>query len=294
MMTKVAPGALVAIVTLLAAGTDVARAAEPNVHQIYITTSGPSEGVRWYVRHLKCESIPDRADAAKCGPVELVFVAQPTMGSTQGTGVNHISFSFPDLKAKMSELEKVGVSGTGVRLQRLPDGATFQDVPGLFKAGFIFDPWGTRIELVEDPEHLGFHHVHLSATDPTATLAWYRKTFGGKPGKLKGQVDGLQFNGVWLLASRQEEGKPATTAGRAIDRVAFVVTDVDKTAADLRKQGVTLLKEPAAGRGGANAPKWALVAGPDNVRLAVVETGFTGPVVDRAPAAAAAADPRGP
>ena len=294
MMTKVGPGALVAMVTLLAAGTDVARAAEPNVHQIYITTSGPSEGVRWYVRHLNCESIPDRADTAKCGPVELVFVAQPTMGSTQGTGVNHISFSFPDLKAKMSELEKVGVGGTGVRLQRFPDGATFRDVSGLFKIGFIFDPWGTRIELVEDPEHLGFHHVHLSATDPTATLAWYRKTFGGKPAKLKGQVDGLQFNGVWLLASRQEEGKPATTAGRAIDRVAFVVADVARTAADLRKQGVTLLKEPTPGRGGANAPKWALVAGPDNVRLAVVETGFTGPVVERAPAAAAAADPRGP
>lgn len=147
MTMKPGCGALVAVVALLAA-PDAARAADANVHQIYITTSGPSEGVRWYAQHMKCESIPDRPDAAKCGPVELVFVSQPTQGSTQGTGLNHISFSFPDLKAKMTELEKVGVGGTGVRLQRYPDGATFRDVPGLFKVGFIFDPWGTRIELV--------------------------------------------------------------------------------------------------------------------------------------------------
>ena len=32
-----------------------------------------------------------------------MFLVQPTRGSTQGTGVNHISFSFPDLTAKMKE-----------------------------------------------------------------------------------------------------------------------------------------------------------------------------------------------
>ena len=53
--------------------------------------------------------------------------------------------------------------GAGVRLQRFEDGSTFRDVPGLFKIAFIFDPWGTRIELAEDPDYLGFHHIHLSA-----------------------------------------------------------------------------------------------------------------------------------
>src|SRR5262245_33100875 len=290
MMTKAGSWALVAVVMLLAEGAGVAGAAEGTVHQIYITTSGPSEGVRWYVQYMKCEAIPERTDAAKCGAVELVFVPQPTTGSTQGTGINHISFSFPDLKAKLTAFEKAGVRGLGVRFQRFPDGTTFHDVAGLFKLGFIFDPWGTRIELVEDPDRLGFHHVHLSATDPAATLAWYRKMFGGKPARLKGQVDGLQFDsGVWVLASRQEEGKPASTEKRAIDHVAFVVKDFDKAAADLRKQGVTFLKDPAPGRGGA---KGALVAGPDNVRVALVETGFTGPAVERA-AGSVAADARG-
>ena len=106
-----------------------------------------------------------------CQGVELVFVPQSTTGGSQGTGVNHIGFSYADLMAKMATLEAVGVRGSGVRLQRFADGSTVRDVPGLFKLAFVFDPWGTRIELVEDAERLGFHHVHLSATDP-----------GGHPG----------------------------------------------------------------------------------------------------------------
>jgi catechol 2,3-dioxygenase-like lactoylglutathione lyase family enzyme len=293
-MMNVSARALVAVLALVAAGAETARAAEANVHQVYITASSPSEGVRWYVRHMKCEAVADRTDTAKCGRVDLVFLVQPTMGGTQGTGVNHIGFSFPDLKAKMTELEKVGVRGAGVRLQRFPDGATFHDVPGLFKLGFVFDPWGTRIELVEDPEVTGFHHVHLSAMDPTATLAWYRKMFGGKPARLKGQIDGLLYDGVWVLAARQEEGKPANTEGRAIDSVAFVVKDFDQASADLRKQGVTFVKQLPASGGGSK--KGALLAGPDNVRVAVVEPGFTTmTVVARGSTpAVAAADPRGP
>ena len=149
-------GALASLVAMPA----MARAAD--YHHVHITASSPTEGVRWYNRYLDCEPVADRPDAADCGGVELTFVVQPTLGSTQGTGVNHISFSYPDLTAKMAELEAVGVRGSGVRLQRFPGGATLRDIPGLFKIGFIFDPWGTRIEMVEDEDTLGFHHVHLS------------------------------------------------------------------------------------------------------------------------------------
>ena len=72
-----------------------ARAAD--YHHVHITASSPSEGVRWDNRYLDCEPVADRPDAADCDGVELIFVVQPTMGSTQGTGVNHISFSYPNL-----------------------------------------------------------------------------------------------------------------------------------------------------------------------------------------------------
>jgi catechol 2,3-dioxygenase-like lactoylglutathione lyase family enzyme len=241
--------------------------------------------VRWYVDHLGCQRIADRTDAAQCGTVELMFVVQPAMGSTQGTGVNHIAFSVADLPAKMAALEKIGVRGIGIRFQRFEDGATFRDAPGLFKYGFIFDPWGTRIELVEDAEALGFHHIHLSAADPAATLKWYQGALGGTPASLKGRVNGLRFGNVWLLVARHEEGTPATTTGRAIDHIAFVVKGLDDASADLRKQRVTFVEQPAVPPGGRSAAKRALLAAPDSVSVEVVEPGFAGVKVDSAPAA---------
>ena len=275
--------ALVAAVASLILSPALARAAD--YHHVHITGSSPSEGVRWYSRHLDCEPVADRPDAADCDGVELIFVVQPTMGSTQGTGVNHIGFSYPDLTAKMAELEAVGVRGSGVRLQRFPDGSTLRDVPGLFKLGFIFDPWGTRIELVEDVDYLGFHHIHLSATDPAATLAWYQDMFGGEPASLKGRLDGLLFGDVWVLVSEHGEGTPATTRGRALDHIGFVVPDLDAAAADMRRKGVVFQEEPAVPEGGRTSAQRAFIVGPDNVRLAVVETGWAGVAIERAPEA---------
>ena len=281
--------ALVVAVASLVAIPAAARAAD--YHHVHITGASPSEGVRWYTRHLDCEPVADRPDAADCDGVELIFMVQPTMGSTQGTGVNHIGFSYPDVVAKMAELEAVGVRGSGVRLQRFPDGSTLRDVPGLFKIGFIFDPWGTRIEMVEDPDTLGFHHIHLSATDPEATLAWYQDVFGGEPASLKGQLDGLRFGDVWVLAMEHGDGIPATTRGRALDHIGFVVPDLDTAAADMRRRGIVFQEEPAVPEGGRTSAKRAFVVGPDNVRLAVVETGWAGVATARADVVAADLEP---
>ena len=266
------------VVAVVAVGVlvtpELVRAAD--YHHVHITSASPSQGVAWYARHMGCEPVTDRSDAANCYGVEVVFVPQTTSGGSQGTGVDHIGFSFRDLTAKMAELEAVGVRGSGVRLQRNPDGSTLRDVPGLFKIAFIFDPWGTRIELVEDPETLGFHHVHLSASDPAATLAWYRDVMGGEPASLKGRLDGLRFDGVWFLVTRNAAGVPGSTVERAIDHIAFVVDDLDSASVGLRSQGVRFEQEPAVPDGGRTSAKRAFLVGPDNVRVAMVETGFAG------------------
>ena len=274
-----APIASVAAVALLPTAALAA-----SYHHVTITAPSPTEAVRWYTTHMDCQPVAERTDVANCQGVELEFVIQTTLGGTQGTGVNHIGFSFPDLAAKMAELEAVGVGGAGVRLQRFEDGATFRDVPELFKLGFIFDPWGTRIELVEDPDRLGFHQVHLSATDPAATLAWYEQVLGGEPARLKGQLDGLRFDDIWMLVSQHDEGAPAPTAGRALDHLGFVVPDLDVVAAAMREQGVEFEQQPMVPVNGRSAAKRAFLAGPDNVRVAVVESGWAGVVAEQATA----------
>ena len=279
---------LLAAALFVTGAPEMARAAEADYHHVYITSSAPPESVRWYIRHLGCEAIADRDDAANCNGVDVAFIVQPTMGSTQGTGVNHIGFSFADLTAKMAELEAVGVRGSGVRLQRFSDGSTLRESPGGYLHGYIFDPWGTRIEMVEDPDKLGFHHIHLSATDPAATLAWYQQIFGGEQAAHAGTDDGLQFDNLWIFATEHPEGTPATTEGRAIDHIAFVVDDLDATAEEMRSAGVEFAEGPQVPANGRTSARRALVRGPDNVRLAVVETGFAG--IDSASAAPVFAD----
>ena len=119
-----------------------------------------------------------------------------------------------------------------------------REAPGLFKYAFIFDPWGTRIELVEDSDYLGFHHIHLSSTDPDETLAWYQSVLGGERDSLRGQLDGLRYGDVWLLAMEHEEGIPATTEGRAIDHIGFVVDDLGNAANEMRSAGAEFQQDP--------------------------------------------------
>ncbi|WP_428100780.1 VOC family protein [Candidatus Rariloculus sp.] len=268
--------ALAGAAALLALTCGVAAAA--GVDYVHIAVPSPIEAVKWYTEHMECAPSVKQADAADCHGVEVEFGVAPTLGGTPGTGVNHIGFSFPDLEAKMSELEAVGVRGAGVRLQRFEDGSTFRDVPGLFKLGFIFDPWGTRIELAEDPDYLGFHHIHLSSADPAATLAWYQDVLGGVPAILKGRLNGLLFDDVWLLVSQHEEGVPAPTAGRTLDHLGFVVADIDTAAADMREQRVVFEEAPAVPDNGRSGARRAFLAGPDSVRVAVVETDWAGVV----------------
>ena len=274
----------IALLAAVALGAAPASVWAADYHHVHITTSSPAKGVEWYAEHMDCQPLADRDDAANCDGVELVFVPQATTGGTQGTGVNHIGFSFPDLTAKMAELEAVGVRGSGVRLQRFDDGSMVRDIPGLFKIAFIFDPWGTRIELVEDDEYLGFHHIHLSATDRDETLAFYRDVMGGEPASMRGMLDGLLFEDVWLLVSDHPEGStPATTEGRAVDHLGFMVADLDIASEEMRAQGVVFRQEPLVPENARTSARQAFVAGPDNVRIEVVEAGFAGVEVDLTP-----------
>ncbi len=271
MNTRHAALTSLAIAVSMAAAPNPTRAAD--YHHVHLAVPSPTEAVAWYVRHMECEAIPDRADAVDCG-VEIHFDALVTVGASPGTGVNHIGFAFPDLADKMAELERVGVGGRGVRLQRFDDGSTFRDVPGLFAHGFIFDPWGTRIELLEDPSRSGFHHVHLSSTEPEATLDWYQSVMGGERARFGEELDGLMYDNVWLLVSPHPEGAPpAPTRGRAVDHIGFLVADLDEAAGVMSQAGIAFEGEPEAGR---TSARRAFVAGPDSVALAVVEPGWAG------------------
>jgi catechol 2,3-dioxygenase-like lactoylglutathione lyase family enzyme len=252
---------LVLCVAVLVAVPLTARAAD--YHHVHLAAPDVDAGVQWYVTHMGCTAMA-RKDACQIGTTQLIFANRQPDGGSQGTGVDHIGFSFPDLTARMQAFEAAGVKIV----------TPMREVAGLFKLGFVEDPWGTRIEVVEDTEYLGFHHIHLRSADPDATLRWYQDVFGGETDSLKGRLNGLRYGTVWLLVARQAEGRPEATQGRSIDHLGFGFPDLDAAAAGMKQKGVQFQMEP---RPFTNAlgqnMKISFVVGPDDVRIEVVQPG---------------------
>jgi len=90
-------------------------------------------------------------------------------------------------------------------------------------------------------------------------LKWYEDVFGGARGKLKGRIDGLRYRtipenvlgldkttrsggDVWLLAAKADKLEP--TADRVIYNLAFLVEDINQTAAGIKGKGAKLTREP--------------------------------------------------
>lgn len=252
--------ALPLLIAFLWAVPGGAIAADADYHHVHIVVTNGDVAAQWYINLLGCQALPSRTDVAQCGDVQLLFIARPARGGNEGTAVDHISFSFPDLDAKIKQLLDVGVAGSGVRV--MDRESPIKQLPGLFKVAYVKDPWGTKIELVEDPAQSGLHHIHLFSADPNATLAWYQSNFGGKPGKLKGQLNGLQFGKTWLVAT-PSSGALQPMTGRVIDHLGFAVSDYSAASGELQKKGLQVRADETG--------KAGIVTGPDGALVEIVQ-----------------------
>jgi catechol 2,3-dioxygenase-like lactoylglutathione lyase family enzyme len=162
----------------------------------------------------------------------FIFREEANARPSEGGAVDHLGFSVPDLDAKLRELEAAGARITTPR----------RDAEGLFPLSFVVDPWGVRLEIIEDPHHLGFHHIHLRSPDPEATLQSYMRLFGGVRTPLRGRLDGILYPGnVWVLVTRGE-GFP--TAGSAIDHLGWRALEIMPKLEQYRGGGVTVQRGP--------------------------------------------------
>lgn len=226
-------------------------------HNVHIRVPDPQKAGDWYVRHLGATA--GRApQLVFFGSTLVEFVKDEAAKPSVGSVIDHIGLSYADLDAQMVRLAAGGAKiVTPVR-----------DVPGLFKLGFIEDPWGTKIEVVQDAEQLGFHHVHLSVPDPSAVLGWYQDAFGGERTKLKGRIDALRYGGVWLLAAASAGGeKPAGSAGRAIYNLAWTVPSVDDAVTALRARGLKVTVEPRS----LPSVRYAFVEDPNGILIEFIQ-----------------------
>ena len=252
MRSTLASGAVLFLT--LAAAIDVSAQTHKYDH-LHLAAPEPAKAVAWYREHLGAQpgDLPDRV---QFGKTIFAFIASPNAQPSEGSVIDHVGLSFANLEAKVKELEAAGAKIL----------APLRDVPGLFKLAFVQDPFGVKLELVEDTELLGFHHIHLRVPDPEAALAWYMQMFGGERAKLKGRIDAVKYSDpdVWLLAQKADGAPPSL--GRAIDHLGWRAPDIDATIAELKQKGAQVTVEPRDVRD----LRIAFVEDPSKVRIELV------------------------
>jgi predicted enzyme related to lactoylglutathione lyase len=249
-------GLAVLVATAPSAAEPVTRAT--GYDNVHIRVLDPEKAAAWYVSALGATpSKPPAEGTAQVtfGGNVITITKGTTVQTSTGTLIDHIGLSFSDLDAAVKKAEAAGAKVT----------TTPRESPGIFRYAYIEDPWGVRIEMVEDTEHLGFHHVHLRVKDPEATLAWYQQQFGGERAKLRGKVDGVRFNGVWVFA--MSSGADTPPPPTAIMLVALRVSDVDAALKNLNANGVKTASEPRE----LPALRYAFVQDPNGIRVELVK-----------------------
>jgi len=210
--------------------------------QIHLGVPDPEQASRWYVETLGATA-GDHFDRIFFGETRIIFLKNEKPVPSQGAAIDHFAISVPDFDAAVQRVERAGLETTTP--PNIP--------PQLPKLTFIEDPWGAKIELIEDSDSIHLHHVHLQMPDPAAGLRWYLEHFGGEPDKFKGFMDGVRYGGVWLFI-RKGDNRPS--AGHTIDHVGWRMPDLLTKADELKAKGLRFSVEPKAGPPGAQAPVW--------------------------------------
>jgi len=226
-----------------------------------------AEASVWWEKNIPGgRRITEAPDRIMYGAVRLMFLGSRSSGGSKGSVIEHVGFSVADVDAKMRELAAINTKVI----------EPVKNLSGLYKTALIEDPWGTQIQLVQDPELLGLHHIQLRSPDTESAYAWLLDKFGGERTKIKGQLDSIKYAGtggfttVYVLVER---GESVPSQGRAIDHIGWRSTaPINETKTLLEGKKVELTSQPRP----LNLPNgptinYFYVAGPSGTRIEIVE-----------------------
>jgi len=232
---------------------------------IHLTASDPEKAYEWYVANLEGRAgenagrvIFEPFTGRGPLPLQLMFIKAAAAAPSEGSVIDSIGFSFADIGAKVRSLEAAGARVV----------SPVRDVPGLSRRAVVVDPWGVTIELVQDRERTGFHHITLRVADPAATTRWLLSAFGGERVTLAGDLQGLRYDTTYLFVLPGTGTAPSQ--GRAIDHLGWGPRNIDATSADLKANGVTFTAAPQPKRN-QFGHRTAYVEAPGGVRIELVQ-----------------------
>lgn len=236
-----------------------AAAEEALWNHVHVVASDTKAAARWYAGHLEGEyGVTATFDSAIFGEALVRFRARggPPVDPSVNA-IDHIAFSFPDVAEKLLYLEKAGAK---VLSQPRSLGAV--------RSAFIEDPWGVKIELIEDPDHLGFHHIHFYAADPDRILQWYKTQFGGELVKYGDTLSALRSGIMWLIA--QSSPADITLAHAPIAHLSWSFYEYDAALAKIKAGGVNDMLGPIMSPA-YKGHRVAFIRDPGGVQIEVVE-----------------------
>jgi catechol 2,3-dioxygenase-like lactoylglutathione lyase family enzyme len=221
---------------------------------IHLAVADPDKAYAWYVANLDGQAAENAGrvmfepfGGRRPLPVQLIFLRGTDVKASDGSVIDSIGFSVPDVAAKVKALEAAGAKAIA--------------------PGVVVDPWGTKIELLNDIPGRGFHHVTLRVADPDATLRWFASAFGGQRTKMSGRA-ALRYDRTYLVVTKGDATAPSQ--GRSIDHLGFAPHDMNADAAALKAQGVRFATEPAA-MPNQFGHRTAYVDAPGGIRIELVE-----------------------
>ena len=222
-----------ALFAACAALPPAAHAAEALTYDhMHLAFPDPAAATAWYIKYLGATARPDGMNGVFFGPIRFNMLKVDHPLPSSGSVIDAVGLSYANLDDRMKALD-----GSGAKILQAP-----RMVPGFFRTAVIEDPWGTKIELVQDPQLLGFHHARVRATDPAAMRDWFATKLGGERGKIGG-ADALKFGGIWLIVDKADT-QPAPSAGTAIDHLGFRTKDIKSELVDLKANGVNATGAP--------------------------------------------------
>jgi len=242
----------------------IAQAPTLPYDHIHLAVPDVPAAVAWYEKNFGGKRFDEAADRLLFGTTRLIFQRGANPQPSAGSSIDHIGFSFANLDAKMKDFEAAGV--------KIVQPA--RDVAGLFKLGFVEDPWGTRIEVVQDADLLGLHHIHLRAPDAEQMFAFLLARFGGERTQLRGRLDAIRyrapnFSDMWILVQR---GDATPSAGHAVDHLGWRMVDLDAKVAEYKAAGVKVTSDPRAlTLANGSTIHFGFIEGPSGVRIELVQ-----------------------
>lgn len=224
---------------------------------IHLTVSDTAGAAEWYAKHFGGE-------VTKSGPFDAVLFgsnlmkfrgARGEVSGSAGSAVDHIAFSVEDVQALAKALGEDGATvGAPNRRTKVVAHAT--------------DPWGTKIELLNDEDLRGFHHVHVKSMKAAATAEMYATMFGGEPAQFKDAagVSAIRYGDMYLFVTRSVR-EVASTKDRSVDHLGWRFDDFKATVKRLKDAGVKFVVEPTQ----SGDHMIAFIEGPDGVKIEIVE-----------------------